>query len=145
MLEIGSKNNILEFKLEVENTTMDQITSRLIVEVDDNITLIPLYTAFDGMVKGSIPLKEEWEGKGGYIKLEVINENNYFIPFEKPVVFRNIESSIKTSVKSVKTQPQPTPTPKVYSKPILETKKTTPSKSSKEDLSSEIKNFFKTL
>ena len=145
MLEISPKNNTIEFQLEVENTTIDQVTSRLVVEVDNNAVLIPLNTSYDGVVNGKIALKEEWEGKIGRLKLEVINENNYFVPFEKTVFFRNIPQTIKAPVREVKSTPQPSFKPKPVAKPITEHKKSPVTKNKTEDLSSEIQNFFKTL
>lgn len=147
MLEISPKNNTIELQLEVENTTIDQVSSRLIVEVDDNMVLIPLNTSYDGVVNGKIPLKEEWEGKIGRLKLEVINENNYFVPFEKTVFFTNIPQITKSPVKEVRSvQPvQPAPRPKPIAKPIIEHKKSPAPKNKPEDLRSEIQNFFKTL
>lgn len=145
MLEISPKNNTIEFQLEVENTTIDQVSSRLVVEVDNDAILIPLNTSYDGVVNGKIALKEEWEGKIGRLKLEVINENNYFVPFEKTVYFKNIPQTTKTPVREVKSTPQPSFTSKPVAKPITEHKKSPVTKNKTEDLSSEIQNFFKTL
>ena len=143
MLEISPKNNTIEFKLEVENTTFNQVESRLVVEVDNNITLIPLTVDKNGVVKGDISLDEKWNGRQGNLKLEIINENNYFTPFKKEVIF-SVPVTPKVTLKEVKI-----PT-KINLKELrkehqdlIKESKTTLSTKDLLDLNSEIDNFFK--
>lgn len=144
MLEIGPKNNSIEFKLEVENTTLDKISSRLVIEVNGEVTLIPLQIDNNGVVKGNIPLGKNWDDKIGSLKLEVINESNYFVPFEKKVLFSNPQLK-QPIIKEFKTTPTPTHKPThipIVSKVIKENKVVIPSKNLL-DLNKEINNFFK--
>jgi hypothetical protein len=142
MLKIGPKNNNIEFKLEVENTTLDKISSRLVVEVNGEVSLIPLQIDKNGVVKGNIPLNKTWDEKVGNLKLEVINESNYFIPFEKVVLFSNPQPK-QPVIKEFKTTETPNETPiKQTSKVIKENKLFIPSQNLL-DLNKEINNFFK--
>jgi hypothetical protein len=102
MLKIGLNNNSIEFKVEVENTTFDKVKPRLVIEVNNDITIIPLKINKEGIVKGDINLKENWSNKEGNIKLEIINENNYFVPFEKKVFFNHVPPTPRPIIKEVK-------------------------------------------
>lgn len=116
MLRIGPNNNSIEFQIEIENTTFDKIQPRLVVEVSGNSILIPLKVDKNGIVKGDIPLKENWNDKEGKLKLEIINESNYFVPFEQDILFEGINPTPKTIVKEAKTISK---TPKVTAIPTL--------------------------
>jgi hypothetical protein len=150
MLEIGPRNNTIEFHLEVENTTLDKISSRLVVEVNNNITLIPLEINAEGVVSGDIELNESWNGKKGNLKLEIINENNYFSPFEKEVVFK-LPKGFRSSAQTQPLPPieKPTLYPEIdYSaqlenQSLIKESKTIFRNLDLMDLNSEIDNFFK--
>lgn len=107
MLKLGTENNAIEFKIEVENTTLDKVNPRLVVEVNNTSTILPLKVDSNGVVKANIPLEESWEGKKGNLKLEIINESNYFVPFEKEVEFSGIVHAPKAVVTEVKTISKP--------------------------------------
>lgn len=160
MLKITPNNNNIEFQLEVENTTFNKISPRLIVEVGGKTSIIPLKVSSDGVVKGVIELNESWNEKEGKIKLEIINESNYFIPFEKEVYFSDIKEKPKTTIKEVKTlESKPTikvnPTISFTKLEVAESKKElkNPIKDNKYKFSSlvectlkeEIQKFFKEI
>jgi hypothetical protein len=148
MLKITPKNNIIEFQLEVENASLDNTSTRLVVEVEGKHTIIPLQVDSLGKCQGEIPLQENWNGKEGNIKLEVIAESTYFTPFEKTVLFSDLKLTPSAVVKKAKivekqeiTQPEKT-TPK--STPLKENAITFKSILNEDDsMEDEIKNFFK--
>ena len=157
MLEIRPNNNFIEFQLEVENTTLDKVTPRLVVEINNTINIIPLTVNENGIVKGDILLKEEWDNQEGKIKLEIINESNYFIPFESKVRFFDIKTSKTDLIKEVKIKSKPTikflksqssQTLKISDELISESKELLNQKESitpplSPNLTNDIKNFFK--
>lgn len=101
MLKITPKNNIIEFQIELENSTINETSTRLIVKVGDDSDIVPLSLDSSGNVKGEIPLKEDWEGKRGNIIIEVITSDVYFSPFEQEVIFEDIPKSPKATIKEI--------------------------------------------
>jgi hypothetical protein len=101
MLKITPKNNIIEFQIELENSTINETSTRLIVKVGDDSDIVPLSLDSNGNVKGEIPLKENWEGKRGNIIIEVITSDVYFSPFEQEVIFEDIPKSPKATIKEI--------------------------------------------
>lgn len=101
MLKITPKNNIIEFQIELENSTINETSTRLIVKVGDDSDIVPLSLDSNGNVKGEIPLKENWDGKRGNIIIEVITSDVYFSPFEQEVIFEDIPKSPKATIKEI--------------------------------------------
>ena len=58
MLKITPSNNLIEFQLQVENASLDKTTARIILEVNNVNTIIPMEMDSDGKCTGEIPLKE---------------------------------------------------------------------------------------
>lgn len=87
MLKVTPRNNLIEFTLEVTNAKPEETQARLVVEVAGEASIITLDAPIQNRYKGSIPLKEAWDGKRGKVKLEVIARDTMFVPYEKDVVF----------------------------------------------------------
>lgn len=136
MLKITPKNNLLEFKLQISNASINKTKARLVVEVQDMAsTMIDLDIDQEGKCTCEIPLQENWNRKQGKVKLEVIAENTYFAPYEKEVFFVNENKKPKVSITESKNIQKPTIKEEVYIPKIVE---------SKEDLElmNEIQKFF---
>ena len=160
MLKITPQNNSIEFQLKVENASLQKTSTRLIVEVNNTNTIIPLLIDKDGLCKGDIPLNESWDGKKGKIKIEVIAEGSYFEPFNKEVEFEKIPKTPKASIQEITLQKPVTKSNTGYKEPKITTK-TTPTnkvvpiktkldesknfitKTEKDRIVSEIVDFFK--
>lgn len=161
MLKITPQNNSIEFQLKVENASLQKTSTRLIVEVNNTNTIIPLLIDKDGTCKGDIPLNEAWDGKKGKIKIEVIAEGSYFEPFNKEVEFEKIPKTPKASIQEIKLQKSTTKSstgykePKIINKTSSTNKTVIPTrtkieesknfitKSEKDRIVSEIVDFFK--
>ena len=155
MLKITPQNNSIEFQLKVENASLQKTSTRLIVEVNNTNTIIPLLIDKDGTCKGDIPLNESWDGKKGKIKIEVIAEGSYFEPFNKEVEFENIPKTPKASIQEIKLQKSTTKSstgykePKIINKTVIPTRtkieesKNFITKTEKDRIVSEIVDFFK--
>ena len=155
MLKITPQNNSIEFQLKVENASLQKTSTRLIVEVNNTNTIIPLLIDKDGTCKGDIPLNESWDGKKGKIKIEVIAEGSYFEPFNKEVEFENIPKTPKASIQEIKLQKSATKSstgykePKIINKTVIPTRtkieesKNFITKTEKDRIVSEIVDFFK--
>jgi hypothetical protein len=102
MLKITPSNNLIEFQLQVENASLDKTTARIILEVNNVNTIIPMEMDSDGKCTGEIPLKEEYEGKIGDIEIEIIADNTFFKPFTKKVIFEGIPKQPKITIKELK-------------------------------------------
>jgi hypothetical protein len=110
--------------------------------VNGEVSLIPLKIDKNGVVKGNIPLGKNWDDKVGNLKLEVINESNYFVPFEKVVLFSNPQPK-QPIIKEFKTTKTPSKNlVNQTSKVIKENKLFIPNQNLL-DLNKEINNFFK--
>ena len=155
MLKITPQNNSIEFQLKVENASLQKTSTRLIVEVNNTNTIIPLLIDKDGTCKGDIPLNESWDGKKGKIKIEVIAEGSYFEPFNKEVEFENIPKTPKASIQEIKLQKSTTISStgyketKIINKTVIPTRtkieesKNFITKTEKDRIVSEIVDFFK--
>ena len=140
MLKITPKNNLIEFKLQISNTSIKNTKARLIVEVQDAAsTMIDVEIDGDGKCLCEIPLQENWDRKQGKVKLEVIADNMYFTPYEKEVFFISEVKKPKVTLaenKIVKKKETIKESVEVVSIPkIVETKEEI-------DLAKEIKEFF---
>jgi len=113
MLQITPLNNTIEFKLQVENASIKDTSTRLIIELKDDNLIVPLSIDEYGNCKGIIPLNENWDGKKGNIKIEVITEGNYFKPFEKNVIFEGLNTEPKATINEVTLKSSPLSTLKV--------------------------------
>jgi hypothetical protein len=113
MLQITPLNNTIEFKLQVENASIKDTSTRLIIELKDDNLIVPLSIDKYGNCKGIIPLNENWDGKKGNIKIEVITEGNYFQPFEKNVIFEGLNTKPKATINEVTFKNHPLTTLKV--------------------------------
>jgi hypothetical protein len=102
MLKITPSNNLIEFQLQVENASLDKTTARIILEINDTNTIIPMEMDSDGKCTGEIPLKEEYEGKIGDIDIEIIANDTFFKPFTKKVIFEGIPKQPKITIKELK-------------------------------------------
>jgi hypothetical protein len=102
MLKITPSNNLIEFQLQVENASLDKTTARIILEVNNVNTIIPMEMDNDGKCTGEIPLKEEYEGKIGDIEIEIIADSTFFKPFTKKVIFEGIPKQPKITIKELK-------------------------------------------
>ena len=91
MLVINPNNNQIEFQLTLENAEYSEATVRLVVEVNDTITVVPLDIADGGICKGELPLHENWDNTQGKVTVEVIAKNTHFIPFTREVLFEGLE------------------------------------------------------
>jgi hypothetical protein len=122
MLHITPQNNTIEFQLQIENASIENTSTRLIVNTGDENIITPISIDNEGNCKGIIPLKEEWNGKSGDIKIEVITEGNYFEPFSKKVIFDSIPNTPKAKIEEIILSPSPkTPSPSVQ--PIIKESK----------------------
>ena len=101
MLHITPQNNTIEFQLQIENASIENTSTRLIVNAGDENIITPIFIDSEGNCKGTIPLKEEWDGKSGDIKIEVITEGNYFEPFSKKVIFDSIPKTPKAKIEEI--------------------------------------------
>ena len=101
MLHITPQNNTIEFQLQIENASIENTSTRLIVNTGDENIITPIFIDSEGNCKGTIPLKEEWDGKSGDIKIEVITEGNYFEPFSKKVIFDSIPKTPKAKIEEI--------------------------------------------
>ena len=129
MLHITPQNNTIEFQLQIENASIENTSTRLIVNTGDENIITPISIDNEGNCKGTIPLKEEWNGQPGDIKIEVITEGNYFEPFSKKVIFDSIPKTPKAKIEEIILSPSmktPTPNPQ----PIIKESKDVKKKSS---------------
>jgi len=117
MLHITPQNNTIEFQLQIENASIENTSTRLIVNTEGENIITPLSIDNEGNCKGIIPLKEEWNGQSGDIKIEVITEGTYFEPFSKKVIFDSIPLTPKAKIEEIILSP---------SKPIKKTKQQQP-------------------
>ena len=101
MLHITPQNNTIEFQLQIENASIENTSTRLIVNAGGENIITPLSIDGEGNCKGTIPLKEEWDGTSGDIKIEVITEGNYFEPFSKKVIFDSIPKTPKAKIEEI--------------------------------------------
>lgn len=163
MLVITPKSNLIEFQLKLENATLQETTARMVVEVGDTTTVIPLEIADGGWVVSELPLNENWDSQKGNISLEVIAKNTYFKPFTREVMFEGIEST-KPAILEVAIDLDDEPKPKrvidvakrkksvsINQPVVLEQKSVSKPPVRKPEarkpatsLSSEIRDFFKT-
>ena len=109
-------SELFSFDISVEGADLSQTEARLIIESDDwNIIF---KGEIDENGKVTIPLKKLdilKEGSGGKVKLEIIAENNVFVPWEKDFKVKSsrkieatinekkvIKKNIKVGVKNIK-------------------------------------------
>lgn len=129
MLHITPQNNTIEFQLQIENASIENTSTRLIVNTGDENIITPITIDNEGNCKGIIPLKEEWDGKSGDIKIEVITEGNYFEPFSKKVIFDSIPKTPKAKIEEIILSPS-TKNPSPSIQPIIKESKNVKKKSS---------------
>ena len=118
MLHITPQNNTIEFQLQIENASIENTSTRLIVNAGGENLITPLSIDGEGNCKGTIPLKEEWNGQSGDIKIEVITEGNYFEPFSKKVIFDSIPRTPKAKIEEIILSPSKPPQ-EIKSQPII--------------------------
>ena len=118
MLHITPQNNTIEFQLQIENASIENTSTRLIVNAGGENIITPLSIDGEGNCKGTIPLKEEWNGQSGDIKIEVITEGNYFEPFSKKVIFDSIPLTPKAKIEEIILSPSE-PKQEVKPQPVI--------------------------
>jgi hypothetical protein len=101
MLHITPQNNTIEFQLQIENASLKETSTRLIVNTKNENIISSLSIDDKGNCKGIIPLKEEWNGQTGKVKIEVIAEGTYFEPFSKEVIFDSIPKAPKAKINEI--------------------------------------------
>lgn len=163
MLVINPENNLIEFQLKLENATLQETSARMLIEVEDSTTVVPLEISDGGWVVGELPLNEAWDSKKGIISLEVIAKNTFFKPFTREVMFEGLEV-LKPAILEVNIDIEDKPTPKriidvtkrkkhaaIKQPVVMEQAKAQTKLPSKKpvarqaaNLSSEIRDFFKT-
>jgi hypothetical protein len=67
MLHITPQNNTIEFQLQIENASLKETSTRLIVNTKNENIISSLSIDDKGNCKGIIPLKEEWNGQTGKV------------------------------------------------------------------------------
>jgi hypothetical protein len=87
MIKITPNNNIIEFKLNLQNLKLSESKPRLVLEVGGKTLFIPLEVSPRGYCKGVIPMVESFHNKKGKLEIEVISENFYFKPYETEILF----------------------------------------------------------
>jgi hypothetical protein len=118
MLHITPQNSTIEFQLQIENASIENTSTRLIVNAGEENIISPLSIDNEGNCKGTIPLKEEWNGTSGDIKIEVITEGNYFEPFSKKVIFNSIPVTPKAKIEEIILSPSKPPQ-EIIPQPII--------------------------
>lgn len=84
---INDKNNSIDFHLKLENASREDVSTRMLVEVEGKTTIVPVDVDDKLFCKAAIPLKEEYDNKIGKIIIEVVCKDVYFKLYEERVTF----------------------------------------------------------